>query len=140
MELDAALAFARPRRQGVLTTLRANGRPQISNIMFAVGDDDVARISVTASRAKSKNLLRDPRASLYVPGDSFWEYAVLDGDADLSPVAATPDDATVDELVSLYRAISGEHTDWAEYRASMVADGRLVIRLRPTHAYGQISA
>jgi len=140
MELDAALAFARPRHQGVLTTLRVNGRPQISNIMFALGDDDVARISVTGSRAKSKNLRRDPRATLYVPGDSFWEYAVLDGDADLTPVAATPDDATVDELVSLYRSISGEHTDWAEYRAAMVADGRLVIRLRPTYAYGQIGA
>jgi PPOX class probable F420-dependent enzyme len=140
MELDQALAFARPRHQGVLTTLRANGRPQISNIMFALGDDDVARISVTGSRAKSKNLLRDPRASLYVPGDSFWEYLVLDGDADLTPVAATPDDATVDELVSLYRAVSGEHADWAEYRAAMVADGRLVIRLRPTYAYGQTGA
>jgi PPOX class probable F420-dependent enzyme len=137
MDLDAALAFARPRHQGVLTTLRANGRPQISNIMFAVGDDDIARISVTGSRAKSKNLQRDTRATLYVPGDSFWEYLVLDGDAELTPVAASPADATADELVDLYRSISGEHADWAEYRAAMVDDGRLVIRLRPTHAYGQ---
>ena len=56
------------------------------------------------------------------------------------PVAADPDDATVDELVAYYRATSGEHDDWAEYRAAMVADRRLVVRLRPEHTYGQLPA
>ena len=138
MELDAALAFARPRHQGVLTTLRRDGRPQISNIVYALGDDGTARISVSESRAKTKNLRRDPRGTLYVPGDSFWEYVVLDGEADLTPVAAEPGDATVDELVALYRAVQGEHPDWDEYRRAMVADERLVVRLRPAHAYGQL--
>ena len=66
MELADALSFARGRRQGVLTTIRSSGRPQLSNIVYTLGDDDVARISVTDSRAKTKNLRRDPRASLYV--------------------------------------------------------------------------
>ena len=42
-------------------------------------------------------------------------------------MAADPHDATVDALVEYYRIGSGEHPDWEEYRAAMVADDRLVI-------------
>jgi PPOX class probable F420-dependent enzyme len=140
MELADALPFARGRRQGVLTTIRSSVRPQLSNIVYALGGDDVARISVTDSRAKTKNLRRDPRASLYVAGDDFWSYVVLDGTAELTPVAADPADETVDELVALYRAVAGEHPDWDEYRRDMVADGRLVVRLHFDHAYGMVPA
>jgi PPOX class probable F420-dependent enzyme len=138
MELAAALDFVRTRRHGVLVTLRRDGRPQLSNIAFALGDDGTVRISVTGSRAKTKNLRRDARASLYVVGDDFWSYLVLDGDTELTPVAADPHDAIVDELVALYRAVGGEHPDWDEYRRAMVDDGRLVVRLRPERAYGII--
>ncbi|MDQ1533922.1 MAG: hypothetical protein QOF28_1683, partial [Actinomycetota bacterium] len=122
MELSNALEFARSLHQGVLTTIRRDGRPQISNIIYALDEAGTARISVTVGRAKTKNLQRDPRASLYVCGDNFWAYAVLEGLADLTPVASAPDDATVEELVALYRSLSGEHPDWDEYRATMVAD------------------
>jgi hypothetical protein len=54
------------------------------------------------------------------------------------PVAASPDDATVDALVDYFRAVSGEHSDWDEYRRAMVTDGRLILELHPTHAYGMI--
>jgi PPOX class probable F420-dependent enzyme len=137
MELVDALAFARPRRNGVLTTQRANGRPQLSNISYHLGDNGKVRISVTATRAKTKNLMRTPAASLYVAGDDFWEFVVIDADAELSAVAQSPDDAATDALVDLYRSIVGEHPDWQEYREAMVADQRLVITLHPTHAYGQ---
>src|SRR5438445_6113550 len=104
MDLDTALAFARPRHSGVLVTLRRDGRPQLSNIAYRVGTDDVIRISITADRAKTKNLARDSRASLYVCRDDFWAYVVIDGTAELTPVAARPDDTTVDELIELYRS------------------------------------
>ncbi len=136
MELDQALTYLRDHQKGVLLTLKADGRPQASNIMYGVGDDGVIRISATAGRAKSANARRDPRVSLHVTAADFWSYVVVDGDADVTPTAASPDDATVDELVDLYRALQGEHPDWDEYRAAMVADGRLVIRIHPTHAYG----
>jgi len=71
MELATALEFARAQRQGVLTTIRRDGRPQMSNIVYAIDDAGTARISVTASRAKTKNLQRDPRAALYVCGDNL---------------------------------------------------------------------
>jgi PPOX class probable F420-dependent enzyme len=138
MELSTALEFARPLRKGVLTTIRRDGRPQISNIVYVIDEAGTVRISVTASRAKTKNLRRDPRASLYVCGENFWAYAVLEGEAELSPTAAAPDDATVEELVALYRSLSGEHPDWDEYRAAMVADGRVVVRIKPTRAYGML--
>ncbi|HUZ08542.1 MAG TPA: PPOX class F420-dependent oxidoreductase [Acidimicrobiales bacterium] len=138
MELAEAIAFARARSEGVLTTLRRDGRPQLSNIVYRLDGDDI-RISVTDQRAKTRNLRRDPRGSLYVPGDSFWAYVVLDGTVELSDVARDPHDAVVDELVTLYRDVRGEeHPDWDEYRRAMVADGRVVARLHPTHAYGMI--
>lgn len=137
MELDRALAFVARRRTGVLIALRANGRPQASNIMYGL-DDGVVRISVTQGRAKTANLRRDPRASLHVTSDDFWQYVVLEGDADLSPVATEPGDATCRELRSVYRSIQGEHDDWDEYDRAMVDDQRLVVRLRPTHAYGLV--
>ena len=122
--------------QGVLATLKRDGRPQLSNIAYHLGDDDVIRISVTEDRAKTANLRRDPRASLHVARDDFWAYAVVEGTANLLPAAAAPDDATVDALVEYYRAVAGEHEDWDEYRAAMVADRRLVIELPIERVYG----
>lgn len=138
MELSAALEFARTTRQGVLTTLRANGRPQLSNILYAVGDDGVIRISITSDRAKFANLSRTPWAALHMTRADFYAYAVIEGDVSLSPVAAAPDDTTVDELVDLYRSLLGEHDDWADYRATMVKDHRAVVRITPTRAYGMV--
>ena len=138
MDLSTGLDFARHHRRGVLVTMKRDGRPQLSNIMYGIDDAGVVRISITADRAKAKNLARDARSSLHVTQDDFWAYVVLEGDAELSPVATAPDDAAVDELVELYRSMAGEHPDWDEYRAAMVADRRLVARLRPTHAYGML--
>ena len=137
MDLTEAVAFARNRNQGVLATIRSNGRPQLSNIVYVPDEGDTFLISITDDRAKTANLRRDPRASLYVLGESFWQYVVLEGDVDVSPVAADPHDDTVEELVSLYRAGQGkEHPDWDEFRAAMVTDRRLVLALRPERAYG----
>lgn len=119
----------------MLTTIRRDGRPQLSNIMYVVVDGEF-RISITDSRAKTKNLRRDPRAALYVPGDDFWSYVVLDGTVTLTDVASAPDDAVVDELVDYLRRSGSEHSDWDAYRAAMVLDGRLLAKLHPTSAYG----
>jgi PPOX class probable F420-dependent enzyme len=139
MELAEALAFVRARKNGVLTTIRANGRPQLSNIIYIAGDDGLLRISVTDSRAKTVNMLRDPRVSLYVPGDNFWQYIVVEGTSELSPLAADPRDDTVDQLVAMYRVGNGDHPDWDEFRATMVADRRLVVAVHPERAYGMVA-
>ena len=138
MEISQALDFVRQHTFGVLATLRRDGRPQLSNVAYAVGDDGVISVSITDSRAKTQNLRRDPRASLHVTRDDFWAYCVLDSDAELLPVVGDPNDATADALVEYYRRANGEHPDWDEYRRAMVTDKRLVVRLTPTHAYGML--
>src|SRR5215212_8732784 len=129
MDLDAALDFIRNRHNGVLVTLRRDGRPQLSNISYQLGDDAVVRVSVTDGRAKTANIRRDPRASLYVARDDFWGYVVLDGHASLTPPATAPDDETVEQLIAVYRSMAGEHPDWDDYRRAMVADRRIVLSL-----------
>jgi PPOX class probable F420-dependent enzyme len=139
MELARAVEFARERNQGVLITIRRDSRPQVSNILYLMEQDGTARVSVTEDRAKTKNLRRDHRAELYVPGESFWQYAVLDGATQLSPPAADPNDAVVNELAEMYRRMRGEdHPDWNEYRQAMVSQRRVVLSFRPTSAYGQL--
>jgi PPOX class probable F420-dependent enzyme len=136
MELPGAVDFARSTRQSVLTTIRGNGRPQLSNVLHHVFDDGIIRISITADRAKYHNLLREPWAALHVTREDFFAYVVLEGEVELAPVAARPDDPTVDELVLHYRALMGEHEDWDAYRTAMVTERRSVVRLKPDRAYG----
>ena len=125
------------RKEGVLVTMRRDARPQLSNVNYAFdAGEQVIRISTTDDRAKVANLRRDPRASFHVSRSDFWTYAVAEGIAELSPVAGDPGDATVEELIELYRAVQGEHPDWADYRAAMVRDRRLLVRLRAERAYG----
>jgi PPOX class probable F420-dependent enzyme len=138
MEIEKAVQAARDNNQSTLVTLRSDGKPQLSNVLHTVGEDGVVRVSITTARAKYKNLQRNPWAALHVNGPTFWGYAVLEGDVTLTEPAAAPDDATVDELVELYRAISGEHDDWDDYRAAMVREHRVVVRLTPTRAYGAL--
>ena len=138
MELSSAVDFARTTRQSVLATIRGNGRPQLSNVLHHVFDDGVIRISITADRAKYRNLSREPWAALHVTREDFFAYAVLEGDVDLTPVATRPDDATVDELIEHYRALMGEHENWDAYREAMVAERRAVVRFTPNRAYGML--
>jgi PPOX class probable F420-dependent enzyme len=133
------LAFVAGRHWGVLATLKRDGRPQLSNVGYAYDEGaGVVRVSVTADRAKTRNLERDPRVSLHVASEDFWTWVVVEGTAELTPVAADPHDAAVEELVTYYRGVNGEHEDWEDYRAAMVRDRRRVVRFSPEHAYGQL--
>jgi PPOX class probable F420-dependent enzyme len=130
---------ARP-RLAVLATVKRDGRPQLSTVGYAYDpEQQLFRISVTADRAKTRNLERDARLTLHVSSDDSWSWVAVEGTAELSPVAAAPDDDTVEELVAYYRAVSGEHEDWDDYRSAMVRERRLVIRFRPEHLYGRLA-
>ena len=140
VERDHLLSLVAERHLGVLVTHKRDGRAQLSNVAYCYarnGADGILRISVTEGRAKTANLRRDPRASFHVTTDDFWAYTVVEGTASLTPVASEPDDATVDELVALFRAVQGEHPDWDEFRTAMVDERRLVIRVAVEHVYGQ---
>jgi PPOX class probable F420-dependent enzyme len=138
MDLQQALAWAGNRSNGVLITIRKDGRPQSSDVAYRIVDD-LIEVSITDGRAKTANLRRDPRAVFHLTDPPSWSYLSFDGTVDLTDTATAPDDPTADALVSYYRAVAGkDHPDWDEYRAAMVAEQRLLARFSPVSVVGQI--
>jgi PPOX class probable F420-dependent enzyme len=134
---DKLLAVIAGNRLGVLATVKRDGRPQLSNVIYHFDPRElVVEVSITEPRAKTRNLRRDARASVLVSSDDGWSYAVAEGNAILSPPAASPHDDTVEALVALYRDIAGEHPDWDDYRRAMVTDRRVLLKLPISHVYG----
>ncbi|MFC7260424.1 PPOX class F420-dependent oxidoreductase [Streptomyces lutosisoli] len=134
---DALLKLLSEYKGGVLVTLKKDGRPQLSNVSHVYYPDErIIRVSLTDDRAKTRNLRRDPRASYHVTSEDRWAYTVAEGTAELTPVAQDPHDDTVEELIRVYRDVLGEHPDWDDYRAAMIRDRRLVLRLHVERAYG----
>ena len=134
---DKLLAVISGNSLGVLATIKRDGRPQLSNVSYYFDPrTTVIEVSITEPRAKTRNLRRDPRASMLVTCDDGWSYAVAEGTAELSPPAADPDDDTVEGLIALYRNIAGQHPDWDDYRRAMVTDRRVLMRMPISHLYG----
>jgi PPOX class probable F420-dependent enzyme len=134
---DKLLAVISGNSIGVLATIKRDGRPQLSNVQYYFDPRKlVIQVSITEPRAKTRNLRRDPRASILVSADDGWAYAVAEGTAELTPPASARDDDTVEALITLYRNIAGEHPDWDEYRDAMVTDRRVLLTLPITHVYG----
>ncbi len=136
MTPEQALALVRGQRLGVLVTLKSSGRPQTSNVVYAVVDRHVL-VSVTQDRAKTRNLQRDPRATLHVstPDGSSW--AAVEGDTTLSPVTTESGDDAGMSLRRLFVSISGEeHPDWAQFDQAMIDERRLLLRIEVSHGYG----
>ena len=126
-------------RLGVLATIKANGLPQLSPVTpFYDREAGVLYVSMTEGRAKTANLRRDPRAALEVTSSDGWSWATAEGSVTLTGPGTDPDGPEVQALVDYYRAAAGEHPDWAEYRAAMVADQRVVLTLRFDRVYGAI--
>jgi PPOX class probable F420-dependent enzyme len=125
VDLEGLLAFVRPRHHMILTTRRAGGGLQVSPV--TAGVDTAGRIVVATypERAKSRNLRRDPSCTVLVLSDDFGgAWVQLDGTAEVIDVPAA-----VEPLVDYFRCISGEHSDWAEYRQAMLDQGKSLIRV-----------
>ena len=124
-------------RLGVLATIKSDGRPQLSPVTpFYDRDAGVLHVSMTEGRAKTANLRRDPRAALEVTSADGWSWATAEGTVTLTGPGTDPDGPEVDALVEYYRAAAGEHPDWAEYRAVMVSDRRVLMSMRVEKVYG----
>lgn len=137
---DTALKdFLAAHRHGVLATIRRDGRPQLSTITYLY-DPEAATViaSITETRAKAKNMRRDPRVTFHVGSEDGWSYVVAEGQASLTAPAAAPDDSTADALVDYYRRAAGEHPDWAEYRAAMVTDQRVLLTIHVEKLLGLV--
>jgi PPOX class probable F420-dependent enzyme len=135
VDIARATRFLSAHPRAVLATSRADGRPQLSPVVAAVGDDGRILISTREPAIKAKNLARDPRASLCVLNDGFFgEWVQAEGIAELIHL---PDAMPI--LEDYYRRISGEHPDWAEYREAMRRDRRLIIRITVDRAGPDVS-
>lgn len=123
--LDGLLEFIRPRNHWVMTTVRGDGRPQISPVTGAVGPAGRLLISTYPSRDKVHNLRRNPETTICVLSDHFGgSWVQVDGRAEVTDV---PD--AVEGMVDYYRAVSGEHPNWDEYRSAMIRQGKCLISI-----------
>jgi PPOX class probable F420-dependent enzyme len=130
MDLERAREFLRVHHHAVLGTARSDGRPQLSPVAVGLGADGRVLISTRETAIKTRNLTRDPRASLCVFTDRFFgEWIQAEGTAE---IIALPD--AMDLLVDYYRTISGEHPDWDDYRAAMRRDRRVIAAITLTRA------
>ena len=130
MDLDEARAFVRSNHRAVLTTLRRDGTPQMSPVLCAVDDTGAVVVSTREAAAKTKNVRRDPRAWLCILNDGFFgSFVQVEGAV---TVVSLPE--AMDGLVDYYRSISGEHSDWDDYRASMQREQRVLLKLDLTRA------
>lgn len=126
---EPARAWLAAHHQVVLVTIRADGSPQSSNVLAAF-DGEAFRVSVTADRAKTRNLARDPRAVVHVLGDDFWSYASVTCVATRGPVTESPGDEAGRDLLALHGALSATpHDDPDAFFAAMVDEHRLVLTL-----------
>ncbi len=125
---DEVLEFARNRHRHVLLTTRSNGSVQASPVTAGVDPQGRVVIASYPERAKSRNVRRSGTASVLVLSDDFGgAWVQIDGDAEVLDI---PD--AVEPLVDYFRSISGEHSDWDEYRRAMVDQGKCLIRITPT--------
>lgn len=122
---------------GVLATIKADGRPQLSPVTpYYDRDAGIIYVSMTEGRAKTANLRRDPRAAFEVTAPDGWSWATAEGSATLTGPGTDPNGPEVEALVAYYRAAAGEHPDWNEYREVMVSDRRVLMALSVEHVYG----
>ena len=121
---------------GVLATNRSSGHPHLTTMVYAWDPEArIARFSTTADRVKVKQLRRDPRAALHVAGGDVWSFAVAEGEAEVSEVTTVPGDATGRELLALLPAFAKPEDEEA-FLAQLVAERRVVVRLKVTRLYG----
>ena len=135
MDPGQAADFLRAHHRAVLATSRADGRPQLSPVLCVADDEGRVLISTRETAVKTGNQRRDPRASLCVFTDGFFgEWVQAEGDVE---IISLPD--AMDLLIDYYRRVAGEHSDWADYRAAMVRDRRVIVRITLTRAGPDVS-
>ncbi len=116
--------FIRANHKAVLATIRRDGTPQLSNISQAYLDGAI-EISTRENSAKIKNLRRDPRATVSIQSDNWYQYRVAYGRAQIVDLPeAGP------RLRQVYETIAGTpHPNWEEFDRAMIQEQRVVLRI-----------
>lgn len=135
MTPDEARALVRTHHHGVLATFRRDGRPQLSPVLAGVDDAGRIEVSTRETAIKVRNLRRDPRIAVCVVTPAFYgDWCQVEGTAE---IVERPQ--ALDLLVAYYRRISGEHPDWAEYRAAMERERRVLVRFEIERAAPRVA-
>ena len=125
MDIDQARDFLRTHHRAVLATYRRDGRAQLSPVLAAVDADGFVVVSTPHASIKTHNVRRDPRVTLCILNDNFFgDWLYVDGPA---AIVSLPD--AMEPLIDYYRRTAGEHPDWDDYRAAMVRDERVLLRI-----------
>jgi PPOX class probable F420-dependent enzyme len=125
-----ARAWVGRHSRAVLATIKRDGRPQLSHVVYTLDDDGLIKVSVTRDRAKTKNLKRDPRATLSIVAENWSDYLVVEG------TCAVHEEDVLPELRRIYERVRGEpHPNWAEFDAAMLRDGRVVLAITIDRMY-----
>jgi PPOX class probable F420-dependent enzyme len=129
--------FIHDNPQGVLTTFRKNGMPQMSIVTVYPRDGGVG-ISMTETRRKFRNLLRDPRCAVLISHVDWWSgFVVFEGHAELLHAGNADPDTLRQARRHIFSATTRRRSaDWDEYDRMTEADKRVAMVLRPTHVYG----
>jgi PPOX class probable F420-dependent enzyme len=130
MDLDQARTFVRDHHRAVLATRTPGGGVQQSPVLVTVDGEGRFVVSSRETAYKTRNLRLDPWAQLCVLPDGFFgDWVYVEGRVD---VVSLPE--AEEPLVEYYRAASGEHPDWAEYRASLHDQRRVALLLTAERA------
>ena len=132
---DQAREFLRVHHRAVMSTVRVDGRPQMSPVGAGVDGEGRVIVSTPETTAKARNLRRDPRIALCVINDGFYGgWVQVEGTAE---IVERPE--AVELLVDYYRRLAGEHPDWDDYRRAMVEDRRVLVRFEIERASGSLT-
>ncbi len=138
MDDDEVVAFldSVPARTGKLATVRADGRPHVAPVWFAldrsaaVGGSTVGDIVLNTgdTSVKGRNILRDPRIALCVDDDRPpFTFVTIEG---VAVVSEDPDELRHWAAVIGGRYMGADQAD--DYGERNGVPGELVVRLRPT--------
>ena len=136
---EALSALLGAQQFGTLATNKRSGHPHLTTMLYSWDPEArVVRFSSTADRVKVKQLRRDPRAALHVPGGDVWSFAVAEGEAEVSEVTTVPGDAVGRELLAMVPEAAKPADQDAQdaFLEQLVAERRVVIRLKVDRLYG----
>ncbi|MDJ0346874.1 TIGR03618 family F420-dependent PPOX class oxidoreductase [Streptomyces sp. H10-C2] len=123
---------------GILATNKSSGHPHLTTMLYHWDPESrIVRCSTTADRIKVRQLRNDSRAALHVSSEDHWSFAVAEGEAEVSEVTTEAGDAVGRELLGMLPA-AARLADDEPFLAQLVAEQRLVIRLKVNRLYGTI--
>ena len=127
---------------GVVCTARRDGSVQASVVNVGVMDhpargEPIVAFVARGDAVKLPHLRRDPR--LTVVTRSGWQWAAVEGEAQLvgpdDPSDDVPSSALPELLRAVFRAAGGTHDDWDAYDRTMAEDRRVAVLVTPTRVY-----